>query len=139
MASISPPTAVTYKGDTVRKEFVIRTNSVAVNLATTYSNITAWLIDADDTVLQKYSRETLAGHDTADFDQLNQTTFTGRFDINVQRAITLAAATGAYKWVLKVFAVDADFANSVALESFEVTTENSQILQFQELPNKTLG
>lgn len=137
---INLPQAITYIGDTIVKEFAILDDGAAVDLANAYSNITVWLVDSSNTVRAKYSRETLAGHDTANFDQLDQTASAtkGKFKINIQRAITLAATVGAYKYVLKVFAVDVDFANSQAIESFEITTEENNVLAFRELPNKSL-
>lgn len=137
--SITLPAAITPKGDTVVKPFYLVDDLTPVNLATTYTNITAWLVDSAATVVQKYSRETLTDHNTADFYQLTQSGATlGKFEIKLQAAVTLAAAEGQYYWLVKVFATDADFLNGIAKESFKITHEDGQVLQFKEYPNATL-
>lgn len=129
---------IIYIGDTAKERFTLRDESGLINLATTYTNITAWLMQGN-AVLQKYSREAKDGHNTADFQQLDQTTDTGKFNINLQRAVTILATPNNYYWVIKVYATNDDYLNDIALESFEATMHGGQPLQFKELANKLLS
>jgi len=87
-------------------------NGTAINLSTAYAGLVCYLTTDDGNILEQYSRETLTGHNSSDFNQLDQSTNTGQFEIRLQSAVTKAAPIGKFFFEIKAQATDANFTDS---------------------------
>ena len=79
-----------YKGQDATFTITVQVDGTAVNL-TTFDNVTCFAIDQNNNILDQWSRETLTGYNT--LTQLNQTTDTGKFTVNLADTLTKLSST----------------------------------------------
>ena len=102
-------------------------NGTAINLSTAYTGLVCYLTTDDGNILQQYSRETLTGHNSSDFNQLNQSTNTGQFEIRLQSAITKPAPVGQFFLEVKAQAADANFTNYTFQTVARISTSTGNV------------
>lgn len=95
-----------YRSEAIRVKVTVTVNGEAADL-TDYSNIIAWLYYDNSQPLAKYSRETLAGHDTENFVVIDSAA--GRFDILIQPSVTIPANTDVLRMEVQVQKDDEDW------------------------------
>lgn len=100
-----------YRSESIAIHVTVKVNGVAVDLSL-YSNIAFVVYYKNNQVLAKYSRETLTGYDTANFQVIQagsgvSITDKGRFDILIQPSVSLPANLDEVRGEINVQKVDA--------------------------------
>lgn len=120
---------IRYRSDAIRIKCTLKVNDVAVNL-TDYSGIVFILYYKQNVVLEKYSRDVLAGYNNADFKVIDAPS--GRFDILVQPSISLIAYGDELKGEIQVQKADADWENGV----WRKIKDNITLFRIQDAKSK---
>ena len=117
MATVNIP--YMYQGEDKVIDFVLKKADGTVQNLNDLTNVVVLIIDSGGNVLEKYSREVLAGFNNTDFDVTNA--ILGEFSINMRRSVTLTACTGTLKFEIKVSETNVDFTSN---KQYSIAEEN---------------
>ncbi len=123
---------VRYKGETTTIKVTVKVNDVVADL-NGYTGIVFIVYVESGKVLQKYSRDVLAGHDSINFKVIDAAA--GRFNIIIQPSITLTANTDDYKGEIQVQKADAD----MELSTWKKIAGDITLFRLKDAKSKNTG
>ncbi len=110
----------------------VKVNDVVADL-NGYTGIVFIVYVESGKVLQKYSRDVLAGHDSTNFKVIDAAA--GRFNIIIQPSITLTANTDDYKGEIQVQKADAD----MELSTWKKIAGDITLFRLKDAKSKNTG
>ncbi len=127
-----------YRGEDKVIVFTVKDDSgTVVDLATGFTGVIVHLVDSDENVLAKYSRETIADHNSDDFIQLDQTTDTGKFQVLVQSVDTLSSPLGKIYFEVKFQSANGAFDNGTFDQIVRIeTADNGKAFELKSAKTK---
>ena len=96
-----------------------------INL-TGYTGIVVQIIDSNENVLAKYSRELLSGHNNVDFEEFDQTINRGGFQVKLQSAVTKAIPIGKICFEIKFQSNEPAYDNNTFDQIVRIEKANNQ-------------